>query len=87
MFRKKRVITNEQRQRQAIEYIIELDKTEFNRFMDSIKDIWQGYDKLYRVKTREEKAEAKELKEDGDDFIITKQYRLYDISVQVYEKL
>lgn len=72
MFRKKRVITNEQRQRQAIEYIIELDKTEFNRFMDSIKDIWQGYDKLYRVKTREEKAEAKELKEDGDDFIITK---------------
>ena len=73
MFKRKPqpTITNEQRQRRAIEYIIELDKTEFNRFMDSIEDIWKGYDKLVRVKTREEKAEAKEIKEDGDIFIVT----------------
>ena len=64
-------VTSEQRQRQAIDYIIELDKTEFNRFIDSVKLIWEGYDKLYRVKTRDEKAEAKEVKEDGDDFLTT----------------
>ena len=63
--------TSEQRQKQAIEYITELDKTEFNRFTDSVQLIWQGYDKLLRVQTRTEKAEAKEIKEDGDDFIIT----------------
>ena len=64
-------ITNEEQQKQAIEYITQLDKTEFNRFIDSVQLIWQGYDKLLRVQTRSEKAEAKEIKEDGDDFIIT----------------
>ena len=73
MFKRKTppTITNEERQKQAIDYITELDKTEFNRFIDSVQLIWQGYDKLYRVKTREEKAEAKEIKEDGDDFLLT----------------
>lgn len=73
MFKRKptQQATNEERQKQAIDYITELDKTEFNRFMDSIEDIWKGYDKLLRVKTREEKAEAKEIKEDGDVFILT----------------
>lgn len=73
MFKRKptQQATNEERQKQAIDYITELDKTEFNRFMDSIEDIWKGYDKLLRVKTREEKAEAKEIKEDGDIFIVT----------------
>ena len=72
MFKRKPqpTITNEQRQRQTIEYIIELDKTEFNRFMDSIEDIWKGYDKLLRVKTRGE-SRGKEIKEDGDIFIVT----------------
>lgn len=69
--RKPQPITDDQRQAQAIEYIIKLDKTEFNRFIDSVKDIWQGYDKLNRVQTKIEKAEAKELKEDGDDFLLT----------------
>ena len=73
MFKRKTppTITNEEKQKQAIEYITQLDKTEFNRFIDSVQLIWQGYDILLRVQTRTEKAEAKEIKEDGDDFIIT----------------
>jgi hypothetical protein len=72
MFRKKR-LSNPSRQKQAIEYVVELDKLEFNRFIDSVKLIWEGYDKLYRVKTRDEKEAIKEAKEDGDDFILEKE--------------
>ncbi len=66
--RKPTAITSEERQKQAIEYITSLDKTEFKKFIDSVELIWQGYDKLLRVQTREEKAEAKEDKETGGAF-------------------
>ena len=64
MFKRKLpiVITSEEKQKQTIEYIIQLDKTKFNRFIDSVQLIWQGYDKLLRVQTRSEKAETKEIK-------------------------
>ena len=44
MFKRKTppTITNEEKQKQAIEYITQLDKTEFNRFIDSVQLIWQG---------------------------------------------
>lgn len=32
-----------------------LDKTEFKKFMDATQMVWEGYDKLLRVKTRDEK--------------------------------
>lgn len=57
-------ISDEVKQKQAIEYITGLDKKEFERFIESIKLIWQGYDLLYRVKTRDEKQAIKEEKED-----------------------
>lgn len=31
------------------------DKTEFKRFMGGIELAWEGYDKILRVKTRDEK--------------------------------
>lgn len=32
-----------------------LDKTEFKKFMDATQMVWEGYDKLLRVRTRDEK--------------------------------
>ena len=54
--------TNEDKQKLAIEYITSLDKAEFKKFIDSVELIWQGYDKLYRVQTKNEKADQKDDK-------------------------
>lgn len=50
----------------AIEYIKNLDKNEKDKFIDAVGLIWQGYDRLIRVKTKTQKIEEKELKDDKD---------------------
>ena len=67
-FRKRKVdLTPEQRTAQlrdsAIEYIKTLDKIEKDKFFESVELIWQGYDKLLRVKTKDQKQEEKERRE------------------------
>lgn len=42
-----------------------LDKTEFKKFMEATQLVWDGYDKLLRVKTRDEK-ETKPVDEVAD---------------------
>lgn len=46
----------------AIEYIKTLDKPEFNRFIEAVKDIHAGWDKLLRIQTKEQKEDAKMAK-------------------------
>jgi hypothetical protein len=46
----------------AIEYIVSLDKAAKDKFIEAVDLIWQGYDKLDRVKTRDEKALEREIK-------------------------
>lgn len=51
----------------AIEYIVSLDRSAKERFIEAVELIWQGYDKLDRVKTRDEKAIEREAKISGSD--------------------
>ena len=39
----------------AVDLIKDLDKKEFNRFIDGLTLTWQGYDKIRQVQSREEK--------------------------------
>ena len=45
----------EQDFQKIVDIVKYLDKTEFKKFMDATESVWEGYDKLLRVKTREEK--------------------------------
>jgi len=53
----------ERLRQQAIEYIVSLPKGDKERFIDAVDLIWQGYNALNRVKTVDERQEARELKE------------------------
>ena len=44
----------------------ELDKQGLNRLLSGIEAMWSGYDTLRRIKTRNEKEDAKEAKADQD---------------------
>lgn len=44
----------------VLDIVKEFDKTEFKRFMEGIDLAWQGYDKVLRTKTRDEK-EVKDI--------------------------
>lgn len=46
----------------AIEYIVSLPKADKERFFDAVDLIWQGYDKINRVRTIGERQIAKEAK-------------------------
>jgi hypothetical protein len=48
---------------QAIEYIVSLGAGDKDRFMSAVELIWQGYNALNRVKTVDERQEAKATKE------------------------
>ena len=50
----------------AIEYVISLDKPAKDKFFDAVELIWEGYDKLDRIKTKIEKANEKEEREDHE---------------------
>lgn len=39
----------------AVDLIKDLDRKEFNRFIDGLTLTWQGYDKIRQVQSREEK--------------------------------
>ena len=55
MFKKVKVTDAEAKFNLIIDIVKDLDKTEFKRFIDATTLAWQGYDKLLRVQTREEK--------------------------------
>lgn len=60
VFRKKKRIEDkvEARFQQAVGLIRDLDRREFKRFIDGIQLIWEGYDRIRRVQTTEEKETA-----------------------------
>lgn len=60
VFRKKKRIADkvEARFQQAVGLIRDLDRREFKRFIDGIQLIWEGYDRIRRVQTTEEKESA-----------------------------
>ena len=49
----------------AIEYIVSLPKGDKDRFFEAVELIWQGYNKLDRVRTATERAVDKEAKAMG----------------------
>lgn len=60
MFKKRKITDAETKFNLILDVVKDLDKTEFKRFVDSVTLAWQGYDKLLRVQTREEK-ETKDI--------------------------
>lgn len=59
-FRKKRQIADkvEARFQQAVGLVKDLDKREFKRFVEGLQLTWEGYDRMRRVQTTEEKETA-----------------------------
>lgn len=53
--RKKKYNSIDERYQMAIELIKDLDKSEFNKLMDGLNLAWQGYDRIRKVQTRDEK--------------------------------
>ena len=55
--RKKKKISDkvEARFQQALVLVKDLDKREYNRFVDGLTLAWQGYDRIRRVQTIDEK--------------------------------
>lgn len=45
----------ESRFQQGLNLVKDLDKREFNRFVDGLTLAWQGYDRIRRVQTIDEK--------------------------------
>lgn len=48
----------------AIEYLVSLPKADKEKFFEAVDLIWQGYDKLDRVKTKDEKIAERVAKAD-----------------------
>ena len=42
----------------VVDIVRGLDRREFNRLIDGMKLVWEGYDKVGQAKTREEKENA-----------------------------
>lgn len=70
--RKKEEIQSKTEQdfQQIVDIVKNLDKTEFKKFMDATQLVWEGYDRLLRVKTRDEK-EVKPVDDLTNSFIET----------------
>lgn len=45
----------ESRFQQALNLVKDLDKTEYNRFIDGLTLAWKGYDRIRKVQTIDEK--------------------------------
>lgn len=43
---------------QGLNLVKDLDKKEFNRFIDGLTLAWQGYDRIRRVQTMDEKENS-----------------------------
>ncbi len=52
----------DQLRQSAIEYIVSLPKNDKDRFFEAVDLIWQGYNKLDRVKTIDERNTEREAK-------------------------
>lgn len=48
----------EARFQQGLVLVKDLDKREFNRFIDGLTLVWQGYDRMRRVQTIDEKENS-----------------------------
>lgn len=64
VFRKKRQIEDkvEARFQQAVSLIRDLDRPEFNRLIDGLKLTWEGYNRIRKVQTTDEKEDAERAK-------------------------
>lgn len=60
VFRKKKQLEDkvEARFQQAVSLIRDLDRPEFNRLIDGLKLTWEGYNRIRKVQTTEEKESA-----------------------------
>lgn len=60
VFRKKKQLEDkvEARFQQAVSLIRDLDRPEFNRLIDGLKLTWEGYNRIRRIQTTEEKESA-----------------------------
>ena len=60
VFRKKKQLEDkvEARFQQAVALIRDLDRPEFNRLIDGLKLTWEGYNRIRRIQTTEEKESA-----------------------------
>ena len=64
IFRKRKQIGDrvEARFQQAVMLIRDLDRQEFNRLIDGLKLTWEGYSRIRKVKTVEDKEDAERAK-------------------------
>lgn len=64
VFRKKRQVGDkvEARFQQAVSLIRDLDRQEFNRLVDGLKLTWEGYNRIRKVQTTDEKEDAERAK-------------------------
>ncbi len=72
-FRQKKEETltkTEQDFQKIVDIVKNLDRNEFKKFMEATQSVWEGYDRLLRVKTRDEK-EAKPVDDITNSFIET----------------
>lgn len=72
VFRKKRQIEDkvEARFQQAVSLIRDLDRPEFNRLIDGLKLTWEGYNRIRKVQTTDEKEDAERAKTEKElDYI------------------
>ena len=72
IFGKKRQIEDkvEARFQQAVSLIKDLDRPEFNRLIDGLKLTWEGYNRIRRVQTTDEKEDAERAKTEKElDYI------------------
>lgn len=72
VFGKKKQIEDkvEARFQQAVSLIRDLDRPEFNRLIDGLKLTWEGYNRIRRVQTTDEKEDAERAKTEKElDYI------------------
>jgi hypothetical protein len=72
IFGKKKRIEDkvEARFQQAVSLIRDLDRPEFNRLIDGLKLTWEGYNRIRRVQTTDEKEDAERAKTEKElDYI------------------
>lgn len=64
VFRKKKQVGDkvEARFQQAVSLIRDLDRQEFNRLVDGLKLTWEGYNRIRKVQTTDEKEDAERAK-------------------------
>ena len=64
IFRKRKQIEDkvEARFQQAVSLIRDLDRPEFNRLIDGLKLTWEGYNRIRKVQTTDEKEDAERAK-------------------------